>query len=310
MSKFSLKEIKGVLPALVTCFDEAGEFDESRQRAVVRFLLSKGLDGFYLTGSTGESFMMTPDERKRVVEVVMDEVRGRVPVIVHVGAISTKLSVELAVHAQAAGADAISSVPPIYWKYSDDDIHGYYRDLCGSVSIPMVVYNVTLAGLVGYDLIKRLAAIEGVGGIKYTASTHYEIMRLKEEVGKDFVIFSGADEMAMSGLAFGADGIIGSFYNMIPELFIKLYAAVRAGDMAAAAEFQRQANAVIFYSLDHGYFSVMKRSLSWIGVDAGFCRKPIANLDAAGETIVRAGLARIRDANGIRGVSVLDAIRS
>ena len=308
MSEFSLKEIKGVLPALVTCFDEAGEFDESRQRAVVRFLLSKGVDGFYLTGSTGESFMMTPDERKRVVEVVMDEVKGAVPVIVHVGAISTKLSIELAVQAEAAGADAISSVPPIYWKYSNDDIYGYYKDVAGAVSIPMVIYNVPLAGLVGYDLIKRLATIDGVEGVKYTASTHFEIMRLKEEVGKDFVIYSGADEMAMSGLAFGADGIIGSFYNMIPELFIKLYAAIKAGDFAAAKEFQRQANAVIFYSLDHNYFSVMKRSLSWIGVDAGFCRKPIANLDAAGEAAVRAGLAAIRDANGICGVSVLDAL--
>jgi N-acetylneuraminate lyase len=308
MSKFSLKDIKGVLPALVTCFDEAGEFDEKRQRALVRWLLGKGVNGFYLTGSTGESLMMTPDERKRVVEVVLEEVKGAVPVIVHIGAISTKLSIELARQAEAAGADAISSVPPIYWKYSNDDIYGYYKDITASVSIPMVIYNVPLAGLVGYDLIKRLATIQGVGGVKYTAPTHYEIMRLKEEVGKDFVIFSGADEMAMSGLAFGADGIIGSFYNMIPELFLGLYAAVRAGDLAAAAEFQRQANAVIFYSLDHNYFSVMKRSLSWIGVDGGFCRKPIANLSDGEEREVKRALERIRDRNGIRGVSVLDSI--
>jgi N-acetylneuraminate lyase len=167
---------------------------------------------------------------------------------------------------------------------------------------------VPLAGLVGYDLIKRLSGIEGVGGIKYTASTHYEIMRLKEELGKDYVIFSGADEMAMSGLSFGADGIIGSFYNMIPELFIRLYAAVRAGDLPAAAELQRQANAVIFYCLDHNYFSVMKRSLGWVGADAGWCRKPIANLDDAALAEVRTALGRIRDENGITGVAVLDAI--
>jgi N-acetylneuraminate lyase len=308
MSKYALSDIKGVLPALVTCFDQAGEFDEGRQRALVRWLLGKGVDGFYLTGSTGESFMMTPAERERVVEVVMDEVAGKVPVIVHVGAISTKLSIQLARQAEKAGADAISSVPPIYWKYSNDDVYGYYKDICGSVSIPMVIYNVPLAGLVGYDLIKRLSGIEGVGGIKYTASTHYEIMRLKEELGKDYVIFSGADEMAMSGLSFGADGIIGSFYNMIPELFLKLYAAVRAGDLPAAAEFQRQANAVIFYCLDHNYFSVMKRSLGWVGVDSGWCRKPIANLDDASLAEVKAALGRIRDENGIAGVSVLDAI--
>ena len=308
MSKYALDTIKGVMPALITCFDEDGEFDPARQRAVVRHLLGKGVDGFYLTGSTGESFLMTPDERKRVVETVMDEVKGAVPVIVHVGAISTKLSVELAEQAEAAGADAISSVPPIYWKYSNDDIFGFYKDVSASVSIPMVIYNVPLAGLVGYDLIKRLSTIDGVKGIKYTASTHFEIMRLKEEVGKDFIVYSGADEMAMSGLSFGADGIIGSFYNMIPELFIRLYAAVRAGDIAAAAECQRQANSVIFYCLDHNYFSIMKRSLSWVGVDAGFCRKPIANNGPKAEAEAKAALARIRDENGIKGVSVLDAI--
>ncbi len=308
MSKFSLADFKGVIPALISCFDEDGEYDEKRQRAVVRTLLDKKVDGFYLTGSTGESFMMTPNERKRVVETVVDEVKGAVPLMVHVGAISTKLSVELAKHAQGAGADAISSVPPIYWKYSDADIQGYYADICDAVSLPMIVYNVPLAGLVGYGLIKKLAGIDGVKGIKYTAASHFEIMRIKEEIGADFKVYSGADEMAMSGLEFGADGIIGSFYNMIPELFIRLYAAVRAGDMATAKEMQRQANAVILYSLEHNYFSIMKRSLSWIGVDAGYCRKPIANNSPEQMAVVREGLRAIRDSHGITGVAVLDAL--
>lgn len=309
MSSFTLADFKGVIPALITCFDEDGEYDEKRQRAVVRMLLDRKIEGFYLTGSTGESFMMTPDERKRVVETVIDEVGGAVPVMVHVGAISTKLSADLARHAQSAGADAVSSVPPFYFRYSDEDILGYYADICAAVSLPMVVYNVPLAGLVGYNLIKKLARIEGVKGIKYTASTHFEIMRMKEEIGADFRIFSGADEMAMSGLQFGADGIIGSFYNMIPELFIRLEAAVRSGDLATAREMQRQANAVILYCLDHNYFSIMKRSLSWIGVDAGYCRKPIANNSPEQMETVAAGLKAIRDSHGIAGVAVLDALR-
>ena len=147
-----LTDIKGVIPALISCFDESGAYDERRQRAVVRFLLDKKVEGLYLTGSTGESFMMTPDERKHVVETVIDEVGGVVPVIAHVGAISTKVSIGLAKHAEACGADAISSVPPFYWKFSDEEILDYYKDLSGSVGIPMVIYNLALAGLVGFNL--------------------------------------------------------------------------------------------------------------------------------------------------------------
>ncbi|HOX31248.1 MAG TPA: dihydrodipicolinate synthase family protein [Spirochaetales bacterium] len=308
MGRYAIKDIKGVIPALVTSFDEKGEFDEARQRSVVRFLLSRGADGLYLTGSTGEFFMMAPQERERVVAAVADEVAGRVPVIVHVGAVGTKLSVDLARQAQSCGADAISSVPPFYWKFTNDEILDYYREIGESVGLPMIVYNIALSGLVGYGLIKRLAKLPGVQGIKYTATSHFEIGRIKEEIGEDFAVYSGADEMAMSGLAVGADGVIGSFYNMIPELFKDIYAAVRRGDLAAAREKQAQANAVIFYSLDHNYIPVIKRSLSWAGVDAGRCRKPLPYHSEAEAAEIRAALARIRDERGIEGCAVLDAL--
>lgn len=307
-NRYELKDIRGVIPALVTCFDENGEFDELRQRSVVRFLLDKKVNGLYLTGSTGESFMMSPQERMRVVETVVDEVQGAVPVMAHVGAISTRLSIELAQQAEVAGVDAISSVPPFYWKFTDDEIFDYYRELTSSVGLPMVVYNLELAGLVGYSLIKRIAGIEGVGGIKYTAPTHDEIMRIKEEIGRDFLVYSGADQMAMSGLMFGADGIIGSFYNMMPELFMKLYEAVRAGDLETARELQTHANAVISYSHAFSYVSVIKRSMKWAGADAGYCRRPFAPLSAEDEEVLKSGVRQIRDKYGIEHVAVFDAL--
>ncbi len=101
MSASKLASITGVLPALVTPFDENENFDEGRMRAVVDFLIGRGIDGLYVTGSTGEPFMMSPDERKRALEVVIDETKGRVPVIAHVGAISTYHSSDLARHAEA-----------------------------------------------------------------------------------------------------------------------------------------------------------------------------------------------------------------
>ena len=287
MAKFDLKEFTGVIPAMVTPFDENEALDEARLAAIVEHLVGRGVDGLYLTGSTGEGFMMTPEERKRVVEISCKIVAGRIPVMVHVGAISTKVSIDLAQHAESCGADAISSVPPFYWNFSPDQVFNYYRDITASTGLPMVVYNVPLIQGMGFDLIKRLATIEGVKGIKYTATTHFDILRIKQEVGQEFIVYSGADEMAISGLAFGADGIIGSFYNIVPELFQEIFAAVKAGDLTRAKALQEQGNAVIFFGLAHKGVAMIKRAMAWMGADAGYVRRPFDNLSAQEEELAR-----------------------
>lgn len=305
----ALSKITGVLPALVTPFDENESFDEGRMRAIVDFLIGRGIDGLYVTGSTGEAFMMSPEERKRVLAVVTDEVKGRVPVIAHIGAISTHLSIDLARHAEKVGADALSSVPPFYWGFSQDQIVSYYTDITASTSLPMCAYNVPLAGLFGFDMIKRLAEIPGVEGIKYTAPTHHDIMRIKAEIGSDFVIYSGADEMAMSGLAFGADGIIGSFYNSIPEVYLALYAAVKAGDMAKAKALQEVGNAIIFFTLARNPIAAIKRAMAWQGADAGYCRRPFGNFyTPSQEDELKAEFRAFKAERGLTGVNFLDAI--
>lgn len=302
MAKFELNEIKGVIPALITCFDENENFDERRMRVFVRHLLTYDIGGLYVAGSTGEAFLMSNDEKLRVIETVIDEVQGKIPVIVHVGAIGTKLSIELAGHAAKMGADAISSVPPFYWKFTDDDIYKYYREISEAVSLPMIVYNISLAGLVDFELIKRLAGIDGVKGIKYTATTHYEIAQIKNEVGTDFQVFSGCDEMALSGLAFHADGIIGSFYNLIPEVFIEIYNAVQRNDFKTAIMKQDIANKIILQATKYDYYSLMKRMISWTGIDAGYCRRPFTDYTEKTESKIREEFKRIKQNNDVSGI--------
>jgi len=308
MNRVPLNDIKGVIPALVTCFDEDQKYDEKRQRNVVSNLISRGVHGLYLTGTTGECFLMTTEERKKVVEDVINEVNGRVPVIVHVGAIGTKISIELAKHAEKAGADAVSSVPPFYWKFSEAQMFNYYRDIADTVGIPMVVYNIALAGAVGFNFIKSLATIERVQGIKYTLSTNSEIMRIKDEIGKDFVVYSGADDMAMTGLSFGADGLIGSFYNLIPEPFLEIYRAVQEGDLKTARENQRIANAIIMFTLDRGYWLGLKAGMQWMGVDAGWCREPFGMFDKETEDKYHAEFRQLKKELGVSGIPFLDRL--
>ncbi|MGE4453341.1 MAG: dihydrodipicolinate synthase family protein [Sphaerochaeta sp.] len=308
MDKMRLDRIGGVIPAALTCFDEHENFDEQCQRSVVQFLLSKHVDGLYLTGSTGETFLMDGEERKKVVEVVCDEVAGRVPIIVHVGDIGTRKSIKLAEHAYEHGVSAISSVPPFYWKFSFDEVYRYYQELSSSVPLPMIVYNVALAGVVDFSQIKRLSTLDNVEGIKYTASTHHEILRIKEEIGQDFKVYSGSDEMALSGLAYGSDGLIGSFYNVIPELFIGLYKAHERGDWELAKLLQKQADAIIFCVLQYPMHASMKCMLSWIGIDAGTVRRPFSSLDAEKEKQLKEELRNLRDSYKIEGVAVLDVL--
>ncbi len=295
MAKFSISQMTGVIPAMITLFDENENVDIQRTREMVEFLIARGADGLYLTGSTGEGFLMDHEERKLVVETVVNQVAGRIPVIVHVGDIGTRKSIQLAQHAEAAGADAISSVPPFYWKFSQDDIFNYYKDISESTSLPMVIYSVPLAGSLGVDLIIRLAQLENVKGLKFTGKDHDQMSYLKSTLGEDFIIYSGCDEMALSGLAVGADGIIGSFYNVMPELFRKIFDAVKAGDLKSARRLQQIGTDIILECIKYDYLALMRNMIAWQGVDAGYSRRPFRNYEDSELDDLKQKLIAIRD---------------
>lgn len=270
-------EIKGVIAAMLTIFDEKEEIDVKRTEDFVEFLISRGVQGLYLTGSTGEGFLMSGEERRKVVEIVVRKVAGRIPIIVHVGDIGTKKSVELAVHAYEAGADAVSSVPPFYWKFSEEDIYHYYKDISEATPLPMIIYNVPLAGLMGTELLVKLSKLPNVKGIKFTGKDHDQMSHLIEILHPEIKIFSGCDEMALSGLSVGADGIIGSFYNVMPELFLKLMERIGKNDIQAAKRLQKIGTEIILEAIQYDYLALMRNMIHWQGVDAGYSRRPFKN---------------------------------
>lgn len=309
MSYYDISAFKGVIPAVITVFDQHEEIDEVSTRAFIRYLLSFNIGGLYLTGSTGEGFLMTPEERMRYVDIVMSEVNGKVPVVVHVGAISTKTSIALAQHAERAGADGISSVPPFYWRFTENQIIDYYRDIAESTSIPMIVYNIPLAGLMSIQTIVKLSKLKNVAGIKYTASTLYEVTQIKDACGQSFLVYGGADEMASSNLALGVEGIIGSFYNMIPDLFIQIDNAVRLGDQSEATRLQGQALRIIMNILAHGSMTAaMKACLRHAGVPAGYARRPFNNFTPEEENAIIQSLLDVKNQHHIENVDLLDRL--
>lgn len=278
MAGFAMKEIKGVIPALVTTFGKDGRLDLESGRALVETLIAGGVGGLYITGSTGEGFLMTREERKAYARMVIRTVDGRVPVIVHIGDIGTDKSIDLALSAEEAGADAISSVPPFYYHFSEDEIYGYYKDISDSVSLPMIVYNISLAGMMNCALVKRLSEIENVRGLKFTGREHDEMCALKLALGKNFMVYSGCDEMATQGLLAGADGLIGSTYNLMSEAFIRIMNLAEKGDWEGAFTIQTVATGLIHLMVSHSFFPMLKRCCREIGIPAGYSRKPFLDI--------------------------------
>ena len=276
--KKSIEDFKGVIPAVLSVFDAQEELDEKGTRELIRFLTSFDIGGLYLTGSTGEAFLMNSEERKRQVEIVMDEVGDRLPVVVHVGAMSTRASVELARHAEAVGAAGISSVPPFYFKFNEEQIFGYYRDISEATSLPMIVYNIPLAGMMTVSMIERLASLPNVKGVKYTGTALYEVTQIRDACKPGFQIYGGCDELGSSNIALGVDGIIGSFYNCIPDLYLRIWKAVKESDVETAARLQRKALHVIMLGIQsRSMMACIKLWLRSAGVQAGYARRPFDN---------------------------------
>lgn len=268
----------GVFPALLTPFDAAGAVNYDALRELVRWNLDKGVNGFYVCGSTSEAFLLSNDERKKIVETVCAEVAGKAAVIAHVGCIGQDMAVELARHAEEAGADAISSVPPFYYGFSFAEIKNYYFALADT-GLPVVLYNFVPAGgarLTAAQFMEFLSDPRFLG-VKHTSSDFFLLERLKA-FRPDAVIFNGFDEMFLSGLAAGADGGIGSTYNFMAEKYIAIEQAFRAGDIAAAQAEQKKANAIIQVLLEYGVMPGAKALCRHLGLDLGNCRKPFRTL--------------------------------
>ena len=315
MIKNTLPGVKGVIPALITPFKEDGAIYETGLRNLVESLIESGVGGFYLTGSTGEGFLMTSDERKKVVEIVIEQTARRVPVIVHVGTIDTKTAMDNAKHAYISGADAISSVPPFYYRFEFGEIYNYYKDLASAAPLPLVIYNIpaTTGVEIGLPAITKLAEIDNVMGIKYTSFNHYDMQRISEFNNGRITVFSGADEMCVSGLIMGAVGLIGSFYNLMPDLYVKIYKqVVEQKDIVSAQNNLLIANSIIQVVLKYGSGGAqvgIKPALKLIGIDCGTVRKPFKTLSNREIENMKQDLLRVKEERNVKGVRLLDALK-
>ena len=309
MKKFDPNNINGVMPAMITSFNKDESINKEGIRKTVNYLISERVDGLYITGSTGETFLMSQEEKKQAIEIIVGEVNGRVPVIAHIGSIGTKITTELGQYAEKVGVDALSALPPFYYGFSNDEIFNYYKDISNSTNLPITVYNISHANLMDLDMLKRLASIKNVKGVKYTAPTHFNFSKIKKEIGESFKIYSGMDEMALSGLISGADGIIGSFYNLMPELFVEIYKQVKKNNINEAKKIQEKINIIIIFALKKSGYPFIKMGLKWLDVDSGYVRRPFNTItDTENESSIINELKILNKENDLTGIKFLETL--
>ncbi len=274
--------LAGVFPALITPFHDDGALNLDVLEPLAEFELLQGVHGFYVGGSTGEAFLQSVPERMLVLQQFARVVQGRARLIAHVGAISTADAARLAHTAADAGYDAISAIQPFYYDFSTADVLEHYRTLADATPLPLVVYNFPAKSarpLNTQDLLTLLAHPKIIG-IKHTSQNLYQLERLRKAVPQA-VLYNGFDEMFVGGVAMGADGGIGTTYNVMGRLFVQMFDAIHADNLAQAQALQTRANDVIDVLIDVGVFPGTKAMLKLLGVDCGPCRAPFGMLTAA-----------------------------
>lgn len=288
-----MKDLRGIYPALPTPMTLSGEVNFPALRNLVDYQIAQGVNGLYVGGSTAESFLLTENERMNIADTVLERAAGRVNIIVHTGAGGTDAALRLSKHAKANGADAISSVPPIYFKYTTDEVIAYYLELIESSDMPLVVYNIP--AFTGINMtqgpIAELFKHTRVVALKHTNTNMYELERVLAH-NPTLVALNGYDEAFLSGLSMGAGGMIGSTVNFMARKFIRLQGAFRAGNNAEAFRLQREANEIIETLVEVGVFNAVKYAMTLRGVACGSCRGPFKPLDEAGKQRVRAILEK------------------
>lgn len=276
------EKFKGIFPALLTPFDENDRVNVKVLEELVDYNLKKGVDGFYVGGSTAEAFLLTEEERLLVMKTVSERAKGKCTLIAHIGCISTAQAIKFAKAAEEMGYDAVSSVAPFYYKFNFNEIKKYYFDIVDAVSLPMLIYNFPAFSGVNLtvDNIKEFLSDDRFIGVKHTSNDFFALEQFKAAF-PDKLVYNGYDEMLLAGLSMGADGAIGSTFNFMAEKFIKIRELLAQNDLAGAQKIQKDANIIIQALCKVGVMQGEKAVLDALGFDFGLARAPFAPLTEA-----------------------------
>ena len=293
------KEFVGVIPPLLSSFDKDGNIYEKGIREIIRFILPY-VDGLYPIGTYGCGPCMDIDERKRVLEIILDEVDGKVPVVAHVGTADTKTTCELAVHAKQAGAAGVGAISPYYSPNLSEEAHYQHfaalLDAVNDEEFPVFVYNNKnlSQNAVTPKLLRRLAdhGLRGCKDSSFDLVNYYQFHEAIKDI-PDFNLIVGTEAIFVAAFDAGATGCVCGMANIFPEMMHELRAAYLAGDREKAMEYQYKILKVRDITKAGATVPIMHYILQERGIDAGLPRSPYIEINDETKAKVKSGLQEL-----------------
>jgi dihydrodipicolinate synthase/N-acetylneuraminate lyase len=287
------KEYVGIIPPILSSFTPQGEIYEPGVREIVRYTLPH-VQGFYPIGTYGSGPMMSPEERKKVLEIILEEVNGRVPVVAHVGAAGTKVMVDLAKHAKAAGAQGVGAISPFYSPHlPEENLFRHFAALLDAVNeeeFPVFVYNNShySQNTITPNLLKRMAA-HGLRGCKDSSFDLVNFFLFQDAVADwpDFNLVVGTEAFLVAAMDAGSKGAVCGMANIYPEVMAELYQACLAGEREKALGKQRLILRLRALTKKGPTVPIMHSILRMKGIDAGYARSPLIDIEADLEKVVK-----------------------
>ena len=271
-------KFEGIMPALVTPLNEDETINVKVLKELIDYQLGLGADGFYVGGATGEGLALRTEERMILAEESVKAINGRKPCIFQVAATDFHDAIALAKYAEKVGADAISATPPLFFGYNEQNVYDYYKALADSVHIPlMIYYNMNAGFTINADFAARMFEVDNITAIKWTSPNYYEMIKLKDKTNGEMNIINGPDEMLLMGLNAGADGGIGTTYNVQLKNIKAVYENFKAGNIAEAQRMQTLADRIISVIIKYKAIPGTKALLREMGFDVGAPTFPMTN---------------------------------
>ncbi|WP_261305225.1 4-hydroxy-tetrahydrodipicolinate synthase [Paenibacillus andongensis] len=264
--------IRGVIPPIVTPVDADECVEEQGLRRVVEHVIAGGVHGILSLGSNGEFYGLDHEQQERAVRITIEQVAGRVPVYMGIGAITTKECVQLARLGESLNAKAITILPPMFLAPSEEELYQHFRKVAEATALPVLLYNNPdrVGNNISVNLIERLADIPNIVGVKdssgdLTLTSEY-IRRTRE---KGFKVMAGRDVMILGSLVYGAVGCVASTANIVPALVVEIYEKFIAGDLTGALEAQFKLAPLRMASNLASFPVVTKEAMNLIGLEVG-----------------------------------------
>ena len=278
MEKKTVFKPEGIIPAVITPLTRDGKFNEKAMRKLLNYLIDSGVHGLFVVGTTGEFYGLTPEEKRDIFRIAMDETKGKVPVYAGTNGITTRETVMLTQIAEECKVDAVSVLTPMFVSPTQDQLVKHYHTIAENTSLPVVLYNNPAKTSVNLApaTVARLAEVPNIVGIKDSSgdlTVTAEYIRLTQQTD-NFSVLMGRDTLIYGGLCYGATGSIASCANVAPVLCVEIYEKFIAGDLQGSLKAQfRLAPLRIAFTL--GTFpAVIKESLNLMGFEAGPCMDP------------------------------------